>query len=134
MGIIADGIKSADDTTYGRSCNDVDGDARLLQHFQHTDMCHTFCATSTEYDTYFFSDLRAGLLTCHSRTVLLSIHHGTHQQGNRQKKHFSHIFFLFYGAKVLRNIHFEMFIFSKNIIKFSQLAINITIRTLFCRY
>ena len=53
MGIVANGIQSADDTAYGCAGNDIDGDARLLQHFQHTDMRHTLCAAATEYDADF---------------------------------------------------------------------------------
>ena len=55
MGIIADGIESADDTAYGCAGNDIDGDASLLQNLQHTDMRHTLCAAATEYDAYFLS-------------------------------------------------------------------------------
>ena len=55
MGVIADGIESADDAADRCTGNHVDGDARLLQHLQHTDVRHTLCATATEHDAHFLS-------------------------------------------------------------------------------
>ena len=82
MGIIADGIESADDTAYRCASNDIDGDARLLQHFQHTDVRHTLCTAATEYDADFLSGLRAGLLTCQADAVALSIHSTNQEYSN----------------------------------------------------
>ena len=55
VSVVANGIKAADDATHRRASDDVNGDASLLQHFQHTDVGHTFRAATTQYDGYSFS-------------------------------------------------------------------------------
>ena len=78
MGIVTDGIESADDTTHRCAGDDIDGDARLLQHLQHTDMCHTLGATATQYNGHLFPRRLFTLflfLCAHCATHQHSCHH-----------------------------------------------------------
>ena len=50
MGIIADGIEATHQTTHRCSCDNVYGQASLLDHLQCADMGNTLGTTSTEYN------------------------------------------------------------------------------------
>ena len=65
MGIIADGIETAHDTTHRGTGDDIDGDAGLLQHLQHTDMCHTLRTAATQYDRHLLPALSLLRLRTH---------------------------------------------------------------------
>ena len=75
MRIVTDGIESADNTTHRGASDIVDGDARLFQHFQHTDMGHAFGTTTTQYYGHLFPRRFFTLF------LLLSAHHATNQHG-----------------------------------------------------
>ena len=72
IGIVANGKKTADDAAHRGACDDIDGDARPLQHLQHTNVCHALCSTATEYDGHFFP--------INSVTIVLGIRQDAHQQ------------------------------------------------------
>ena len=55
MGIVADGVETAYDTTHRGTCDDVDGDAGFLQYFQHTDVCHAFRTAAAQHNCYFLT-------------------------------------------------------------------------------
>ena len=55
VGIVADGVETAHDTTHRGTCDDVDGDARFLQYFQHTDMCHTLGTAAAQHNCHFLT-------------------------------------------------------------------------------
>ena len=59
--IIADGVESTHNAAHAGACHDVDRDACTFNHFQGTDVCHTFGATTAEYNCYFLSG-RYGVL------------------------------------------------------------------------
>ena len=46
MGIVAYGVEATYDAAHRCAGDVVDGDACLLQHFQHTDVCHALCAAA----------------------------------------------------------------------------------------
>ena len=64
IGIVADGIEATDDTTHRRARDDVNGDIRLLQHFQYTDVSHTLCTAATQYDSHLFSLFTHTIVLC----------------------------------------------------------------------
>ena len=74
MGIVTDGIETADDTTHRRAGNDIDGDARPFQYLQHTDMGHALRTAATQHDGHFFS---LGIFF-----LFLSTHQAAHQHGD----------------------------------------------------
>ena len=69
VGVVADGIESANDATHRRSCNDVYGDSCLLKHFQRSDMRHTLCAATAKNDGHLFPWRFLAVVLCHHRTA-----------------------------------------------------------------
>ena len=66
MGIVADGVETAYDTTHRGTSDDVDGDAGFLQNFQHTDVGHTLGTAAAQHDCHFLAPtLRLGRLSTH---------------------------------------------------------------------
>ena len=65
MGVVADGIETADDATHRRTRHDIHGDARLLKYFQHTDVRHTLGTAATQHDGH--------LLPVHIHAVFLGM-------------------------------------------------------------
>ena len=77
VGVVTDGVETADDTAHRRAGDVVDGDVSLLQHLQHADVCHTLGATATQYDRH--------LLALLFRGAALSVCHAAYQHGDGQK-------------------------------------------------
>ena len=55
MGIVADGIKTTHQATHRRTCDDVYGQASLLNHFQRTDMGNALSTAATEHNGHFLA-------------------------------------------------------------------------------
>ena len=86
MGVVADGVQTTDDATHRRTGDDIHGDARLLQHLQHTDMCHTLRTAAAQYDAdllpIFFAlcIMHCALSTIHfALCTHRAAHHRSHQ-------------------------------------------------------
>ena len=55
IGVIAYGVQTTNNTTHRCTSNNVNGNTRLLQYLQHSDMGHAFCTTTTQHDTHLGS-------------------------------------------------------------------------------
>ena len=88
MGIVADGVESADDASYRCAGDDVDGDACLFQHFQHADMSHAL-GTAAAKDDAHGSSLRTLLLRLF---LFLRIGCATHQHNSQYHDYLLHLF------------------------------------------
>ena len=87
VGVVADGVQTTDDAAHRRAGDDIHGDARLLQHLQHTDMCHTLRAAAAQHDADLLPGVthsRAVFLLYDSRAVThLSFHHAAHHRSHQ---------------------------------------------------
>ncbi len=65
VGVVADGIQTADDASHRRAGDDVDGDACLFQYLQCTYMRHAFRTATAQHHGHLFSArVRAVVLLC----------------------------------------------------------------------
>ena len=85
MGIVADCVETADDATHRRAGDDVDGDSRLLQHLQHTDMRHTLSTAATQYNGHLLTLRLSNLF------LLLCAHRANHQHSRQYHDYLFHI-------------------------------------------
>ena len=65
MGIITDGIETTYQTTHRRTCDDVNGEACLLDDFQGTDMGDAFGTASAENNGNLLAFTSSYAQSCH---------------------------------------------------------------------
>ena len=110
LGVVADGVETADDAAHRGAGDDVHGDAGPLQHFQHADVRHAFGAAAAEHHAHLLASGRlCGRLVCGN--ILRAVVHGcdavalclqaaaAHQRGQTQEYHFQ-------GFHSLHNVYF----------------------------
>ena len=85
VGVVADSVETADDATHRRTRYDINGNARLLQNFQHTDMSHALRTTATQYDGHLLPSL-----TDRRAVILLCFHHAAHHRSHQYQYYLLH--------------------------------------------